>query len=862
MTTKPNYLTLAVRAAMLLALTPAAFAQDEAPAKEAAEEAPNESTYTTLDTIKVTARKREETLRDVPLSITAFSSDRIEKLGLESLNDIAKVTPGFSFRSAFGREGDRPVIRGQSNIQGEANAAFFIDGIFVNGNISGFGLDNLERVEIIRGPQAAQFGRRAFSGAINYITRRPTNEPNASVSATAATDSEREYSGNVSGAFVPDVLRFQFNARYYQFGGQYENYTNGIKDLGGQRTASAGGTLYLTATENWESTLRMNYSEDEDEAYAIGLLGDRENLRLNGIVVNNAVDFVNNVQNCFKPTFTGANSTGFLGGVRPIASTRTRGQICGEVAIPRAFGANTARFRAAGFKPGIDRERTRYSWSNDFTTDSGWTFSSMTAYNEVKSLSVVDQDYTGSSIFPFPFSANGAFETVDFGIGKDYSQEFRLTTPVENALRGSVGYYYYREVGEPGFSADMTTFRAATATTTAVLPTRNRTRPGGSIINNAMFGMIEYDWTDALTTTAELRVAEDKIDFAGTSTFSFRPLGTPTTVPATIAARTFNKTGSFDNILPRLTVKYDLNDSMNVYALAAKGNKPGGFNGTAESASLTDAARATLFAEGLDQFDEERAWTYELGFKGGLLDDALNVSAALYFIDWQNQQLTLSRSFELLSGVQQLNSLTATVGESSVNGLELEADYRFTDALSMRATYAYTDTEIDSFFNQDFADLQNCGAVNVLTGCGSAAGNELPRVPKNQASLTANWESTFANGMGYFIRGVGSFEGSRFTQIENTSRTGSSFNLGLRAGVNVDENLSVTAFVRNATDDDTPEDVLRYISTQYSLCRPAIPGESVSTATCSGGLNGTNLRDVAITPPRMRQYGLTVNYKF
>jgi len=854
MTTKPHYLAIAVRAAIVLALVPTAYAQDDA-TTEAAE-------AITLDTIKVTARKREETLLEVPLAITAFSSDRIEKLGLESISDIALVTPGFSFRSNFGRNADRPVIRGQSNIQGESNSAFFIDGVFVNGNISGYGLDNLERVEIIRGPQAAQFGRRAFSGAINYVTRRPTNEPQANVSATAATDSEREYSANISGAFVPDVLKFQFNARYYQFGGQYENYTNGIKDLGGQRTTSAGGTLYLTPTDAWESTLRMNYSEDEDEHFVIGRTGDPENLRRNGIVVNNSVDYLNNVLNCFKPTFTGTNSNGFLAGPRPNTSTRTRGQICGEVDIPRAFGVNTDRLRAAGFQPGIDRESTRYSWANDFTTDSGWTFNSTTAYNEVKSLIVADQDYSSLTSFPFPFSATGAFETVDFGVGKDYSQEFRLSTPVDNALRGSVGYYYYREVGEPGFSANMSTFRAATATTAAILPTRNPTRPAGAIINTAIFGMIEYDWNDALTTTAELRVAEDRIDFAGTSSFRFRPIGTPQSVPETIAERTFNKSGSFDNILPRLTVKYDLNDSMNVYALAAKGNKPGGFNAIAESAALTNEARATFFALGLDQFDEESAWTYELGFKGGLLDDALNVSAALYFIDWQNQQLTSSRSFELISGVQQLNSLTESVGESSVNGLELEADYRLTDALSLRATYAYTKTEIDSFFNQDIADLTNCGAASAATGCGSAAGKELPRVPKNQASLTANWESTFANGMGYFVRTVGSFEGSRFTQIENTSRTGSSFNLGIRAGVNLDKNLSLTAFVRNATDDATPEDIIRFINPSFGICRPPIAGESVSTAICSGGLNGTNVRDLGVSAPRMRQYGVTVNYKF
>jgi iron complex outermembrane recepter protein len=252
MTIERKPLSLAIRGALFVALLPSyAMAQDDAASADSDE-------ATTLDTVIVTARKRNEELRDVPLSITAVTEQKIENLGLESINDIAKIAPGFSFRSAFGREGDRPVIRGQSNIQGEANAAFFIDGIFVNGNISGYGLDNLARVEVIRGPQAALFGRRTFSGAINFITKRPTNEPEAKVSLTGATDSEREFSANVSGALVDDFLKFQFNTRYYQYGGQWENAVTGIKDLGGQRTASVGGTLYFTPNESWESTLRMN----------------------------------------------------------------------------------------------------------------------------------------------------------------------------------------------------------------------------------------------------------------------------------------------------------------------------------------------------------------------------------------------------------------------------------------------------------------------------------------------------------------------------------------------------------------------------------------------------------------------------
>jgi iron complex outermembrane recepter protein len=848
-------LSLAVRAALALALLPTyVAAQDEV--TSGVDEA------TDLDTVVVTARKREEELRDVPLSITALTAENIDKLGLESINDIAKVSPAFSFRSQFNREGDRPVIRGQSNIQGESNAAFFIDGVFVSGNISGYGLDNLARVEVIRGPQSALFGRRTFSGAVNFITKRPTNDPKASLSLTAATDSERELSANASGALVDDLLMFQFNTRYYQFGGQWENANTGIKDLGGQRTASIGTTFYLTPTDWWESTLRMNYTDDEDEAYAAGRIGDPANLLARGITATDTASFVNNVLNCQRPTFTGANTTGILAGVSPISSTRSRGGICGTAPYPTVIGANTERFTAAGFKPGLDRQRTRFSLSNDFTSEGGWVFSTISAYNKSESLSVVDQDYSSPAIFAFPFSAAGAFETVDFGITKDYSQEFRLASPTDGPVRGLVGFYYYDENsgGAGGFSADMTTFRPATATNAAVLPTIRPSTSRTKTTNTALFGMLDYDITDAFTVTGELRLAQDRIDASGTSNSSINPTGTPA---ATRISRTFNRRANYDNILPRLTVKYDLNDSMNVYALAAKGNKPGGFNLGVESADLTEAARGSLITQGFDVFDEESATTVELGFKAGFMDDAISFSSALFNINWENQQLTETAAADRINGTQTLTSYTRSIGESRVRGLELEGDWRLSDNFTANASYARLDAEIRDYYSQDVADVQNCGAVNRLTGCGSAAGNDLPRVPKNKGSVGGRWDATLGNGVGYFVSAQMSYEGSRFAQIENNIETGSCKDLGLRGGVMVD-NLTATLFVRNATNSECIEDVLRYINPQFGIATPSIPGGASSAVLVSpgSGLTRTNPRDYVVTPGRERQVGITVNYRF
>mgnify|MGYP000323480095 CR=1 FL=1 len=120
-----------------------------------------------VEEIVVTARKRSENLLDVPLSINAVTAEQIQNASIDSVGDLATQTVGFSYRQGFGRigggqgggESNRPSIRGMANIVGQPNAAFFVDGIFVSGNPSSYNLTNVERVEVIRGPQSALFGR-------------------------------------------------------------------------------------------------------------------------------------------------------------------------------------------------------------------------------------------------------------------------------------------------------------------------------------------------------------------------------------------------------------------------------------------------------------------------------------------------------------------------------------------------------------------------------------------------------------------------------------------------------------------------------------------------------------------------------
>ena len=190
-------MTTSLHNVSLLALTVAAMAAPAAAQTPATTTAAAGATDS--DVIVATARKREENLQSVPLTVTAFTGQKIQDAGLRNVADLAQQTLGFSFREGFGRNADRPVICGMANIQDNANAAFFVDGIFVTGSLASYQLDNLERVEIVKGPQSALYGRATFSGAINYVTRKPDNDLRGRINATVGEDGFREFTGISAG---------------------------------------------------------------------------------------------------------------------------------------------------------------------------------------------------------------------------------------------------------------------------------------------------------------------------------------------------------------------------------------------------------------------------------------------------------------------------------------------------------------------------------------------------------------------------------------------------------------------------------------------------------------------------------------
>jgi iron complex outermembrane receptor protein len=762
--------------------------------------------------IIVTARKREESLQDVPLTISVVDAAQIERAKMVNVSDLAAQTPGFSYRQGFGRTGGgggagvRPSIRGMSSVVGAPNAAFFVDGIFVSDNIASYALDNLERVEVIKGPQSALFGRQTFSGAINYVTRKPTNELSGRARFLVAEYDNRELSGFISGPLIKDVLKAEINGRYYHFGGDYVNADSGARDLGAQRSYSVGGRLHFTPGDNFEALASVGWSKDIDKGYIYGFQGSAKN-------------------NCFAPPIT--TNIPF-----PTTPTARRGFYCGEVKILPSYAYNNREIEAAGFD-GLNRKFFRSSLVLTGRTDSGWSLTSTSAYN--RNNSITGQDNT---LLP---SANAAF-AVDQSRTRDWSQEIRVMSPQDKPVRALAGVYYYRDDSLAGFQFTNT----------------NRTRrtfdSADGVRSKSIFGMVEAE-IGALTVSGEARYQRETI--IG-STEVLAPVGSNNAAPP---APTDIRRAKFNAFLPRFTASYKAGRDLNIYATVAKGNKPGGFNAFPIDARQQDLD--AFAAAGFDIFDEESAWSYELGAKGRLAD-VLNFTVAGFFTDWTSQQLSRGESYIRTNNTPNSVVFIQNAGKSEIKGFEIDLSGRPAPWLFLRGGYTYVDARFKEFYDDTTEEIYDTdGRPGFLPGRvrnpadvdnleGDVSGNRLPQTPTHQFIATAEVNAPVSANTSFFVRGDLAYESKRYSQVDNLNYAGDSYNLNASVGLE-GQNWTFTIFARNLLNDKTPLVVTRLLDFNRLLRR---------TNPLTGLTQTTFFRDFAVSAPRKQQFGASIEYRF
>ena len=753
------------------------------------------------DVITVTARRREEGLLEAPVAVTAFGEGDINRLGIQSVDDIARFTPGLSYSAAFGRSTERPVIRGQSNVLAgvqfgvESGTAYFIDGIYYPGSISSLDPNDIDRIEVIKGPQSALYGRNTYAGAINYVTRGATDAFEANARARAGTYGEREVSLRVSGP-LNDRLGYSLSLRDYSYDGEWTNAVTG-STVGSESSVSVSGVLDADFSDNFSLRLRGMYYEDQDGTIPLFLQPSESNNCSPGHRSNaswsRSGSTNNNQYYCgvIRPGIVALN-TGPGTGVRNVPGVPTNGAVFTNIAglpfLPPP-GQDVYSLEDGTAFDGIARDGVLVSAIAEWNVGgSGYVLTTQAQGRAEEDFFGADSDHSSVNWFAFAPAVTGAepfFSNTNRGEINDHSFEVKLESPVESRLRWVVGAYYL-DFEEKNFDFDFSNI-ATGGVATSTLGTTNQ----------AVFGLIEYDFSPALTVTLEARYAEEektRVEFDGSG------------------AVTLTQEGTFDSFTPRVTLDYT-SEFGNFYAVFAQGVKPGGLNGS-------DGAQI-----GRETYDQEESDNFEIGYKNTFLDGDAIFTSAFFYTDATNVQVTQAISNAAGNAV---NSVAVNQGAAEIWGLEASWNHQPFDSFNYGLTYAWTSPEFTEGCDDFQWSLTSGGGVLApgstapgtgteffgQTGDCSIAGNQLPLTSEHQFSAFGEYRQPIGGGWDFVLQSDLTYESSKYVQVHNLAETGDATLVGLRFGVET-EDLSIRVWGRNITDEDSVVMATRWLQTPY-----------------------------------------------
>jgi iron complex outermembrane recepter protein len=754
--------------------------------------------------IIVTARKREESLQNVPISVQAFTADALQASNILNLEGIAAFAPGVQLFQNVDRGYGQVFIRGLGNTPpvGDTTrelASIFIDGIYFTGGVTAITTDNIERVEVIRGPQSALFGRSTFSGAINFITKTPGNEFSGDLTATIGTFDEYLLAGSFNIPIVTDTLAARLSGRFRDFGGQYTNALNG-QPLGDQQDLTLSGQLFFTPTDRFSAKLSANYVEQRDGAAAAMLVGR-------------------------KPThnFTLPNGeTIFRGTLRPTGARPSQNSFPSDpskifafppIPISVPFDSTPGSDRLGLRRNGLERDFLFLSLAMDQELGESLILSYLGGYS----------DESAERLNDFELSPEDNYYGSRRTDSESHSHELRLANSNDSRLRFMAGLSYFNQTlfeRDPGLIGGAGLFGAlGLARGSVAVAAGPRVIVDREIENYAVFGSLGYTISDAFTVSLEGRWQRDEL----TDTLS-RATGQQ------ISAAT-------NAFLPRAILEWRPNSDMLVYASAAKGLRPTTINSQFEARTTAQKARIQAAFPELEidtLAPPESIWSYEMGFKSTLLDGRMTFNANAYYSFWSDSQDLRSLLADIDGNGLVVGTLVTVNGpDIEAFGLELDTNIRVSPAFSIGGNFAWNHTALQG--NQSEA-----GQLRFLRQA-RPDGERLPQVPEFSGTAYGQYDGSLGNDVSWFARAEGIYVGSRFADTLNLTETGDSFDLNLRLGIQ-NERFGATFFVTNLFQDSTFE----------SLRSNA---DCATSTACAA-------RAFEVMLPNRRQFGITLRASF
>lgn len=639
-------------ASLLTISSPYVLAQDSSP--------------TVLEEVVVTAQKRVESLQDTPIAITAFTANDLETKGIDDISQIAALTPNLQFDTTAAISGSSSAavvfLRGVGSqsfqITDDPGVGTYVDGVYVSTSIGGV-LDviDVERIEVLRGPQGTLFGRNTIGGAINITSTRPSAERESYFSATVGNFNRLNFRGSTDIALSENTL-LKISGGTKQADGFIEHLISPTsfpssnstddrqrsrsgRDLGDDNEVAGRVSLLYTPSEALEIYATADLSRVRETSAPSSLVGTVQQGSLVGLFYNNS-------------TFPGV----------PSVAEQLSGQIPGfdgAVLFNNQFVADDPSRQTFATGPNgtsIDVYGTSLTVSYDINDN--LEFKSISSYRKTEAL--FNRDADGS-----PLVVTHGSNDFDH---EQYSQEFQL---VGNALDGRLdwitGVYYFREEASDFFRAPIT-FPFGTGILNSKVENESI----------AVFGQFTYRFSDKLALTGGVRWTEDDKELLpdfrtelGTGvdflpfTNNVNGVRQPNVPFATVSE-------TFSEVTPRVSIEYDITDSLLGYVSYSEGFKSGGFNGR----------QPFPRPAGVIQFDPETLKTFEVGAKWQSASNRLRINAAAFTTEYDDIQLTVFEG--IAPGTQ-------NGGDAEIDGVELELTGIVADPLQVRMAASYLDAE-------------------------------------------------------------------------------------------------------------------------------------------------------------------------
>ena len=713
---KKTALTLSVQAALFASISATssmAFAAEE---QQAAEEGK-------LEVITITSRKRTENAQEVPVAVSAMQGEKLDifsSAGMDIRFMNARM-PSLSVESSYGRTFPRFYVRGLGNTDFDMNASQPVSLVFdevvqENAILKGFPVFDLERVEVLRGPQGTLFGRNTPAGLIKFDSKKPTQEFDGYAQLAYGSRDTMDFEGAVGGGLT-DTLSTRFSYLYQDRDGNVDVATPGMEEqevLGGYEEKAARLQFLYQPSDNFSALFNVHYRDLDGSPIIF-----RANIIEPG--TNNLVDGFDR-----NKVYHDAAS-------RAVQNVESEG---GSLKLEYDMGE--------------------------------YTLTSITGYESVEIFSKADVD-GGNPDGPgfIPFSAESSDGIPDH---EQWTQELRISSNDWETMNFQLGaFYFYEDLDIENYSYD--TFSNGEVNGFA---TQNQETKAW-----AVFGTLDYEFSDRLTATAGLRYSSDDKEFVAERFIG--PFGSGTVGP--IEVNPDDTHVSWD-----LSATYKLNDDVNLYARVADSFRAPSIQGR------------IVFGNDVTVADSETILSFETGVKADVLDGRGRVNASIYYFTMDDQQLTA------VGGDANTNRLL-NADETVGYGFELDAEYAVTPELLLTAAMSYNDTEIkdDSI---SVAVCAQCTVLDPLTADGRAIidGNSLPHSPEWIYNFTARYATEVGEGeffiytdwsyrskIDFFLYESVEFEGESL--LEGGLRTGYAWTAG-------DYEYETALFIRNITDEE------------------------------------------------------------